>query len=80
MSDVAEKVKFVIVEQLKIKSEKITEEAKITDDLGADSLDIVELMVMLEEDFDIKIPDEEAGKIITVGDVVKCIEDKFSSK
>ena len=80
MADVAEKVKFIITEQLKIKSEKITEEAKITDDLGADSLGIVELIVMLEEDFDIKIADEEAEKIVTVGDVIKCIEDKFSSK
>jgi len=80
MADVAEKVKLIIAEQLKIKNEKITEEAKITDDLGADSLDMVELIVMLEEDFDIKIADEEAEKIVTVGDVIKCIEDKFSSK
>lgn len=80
MADVAGKVKFIISEQLKIKSEKITEEVKIMDDLGADSLDIVELIVMLEEDFDITIADEEAEKIVTVGDVIKCIEDKFSSK
>lgn len=80
MSDIAERVKSIISEQLKIKSEKIIEEAKIMDDLGAESLDMVELIVMLEEDFDIKILDEEAKKIITVGNAIEYIEDKSFSK
>lgn len=80
MSDIAERVKSIISEQLKIKSEKIIEEAKIMDDLGAESLDMVELIVMLEEDFDIKILDEEAKKIITVGNAIEYIEDKSLSK
>ncbi|MGB3242051.1 MAG: acyl carrier protein [Candidatus Omnitrophota bacterium] len=80
MLDVAERVKTVIAEQLKVKSEMVTKEAKIVDDLGAESLDIVEMFVMLEEDFDIKIPDEEVEQMATVGDAIKCIEDKLASK
>lgn len=80
MSDVAERVKAVIAEQLKVKSELVTKETKITDDLGADSLDIVEMFVILEEDFDIKIPDEEVEQMATVGDAIKRIEDKLASK
>jgi len=80
MSDVAEKVKHIIAEQLEIESEKITEEAKMTDDLGADSLDMVELMVMLEEEFYIKIPDAEAKKIITVDEIIEYVNNKLAAK
>ncbi|MEA3488767.1 MAG: acyl carrier protein [Candidatus Omnitrophota bacterium] len=80
MSDVAEKVRSIIAEQLQIRGEKVTEESRIMDDLGADSLDIVELFVILEEDFDIKIPDEGSEKIVTVGDAIKYIENELASK
>lgn len=74
MSEVGLKVKAIIAEQLGAKDESVTDAAKIMDDLGADSLDIVELFVILEENFDIKIPEEEAKKLTTVGDATKYIE------
>ena len=75
MSDVAEKVKKIIAEHLGIDDmEKITEDAKFIDDLGADSLDTVELVMAFEEAFDIEIPDEKAEKILTVGDAISHLE------
>ena len=70
-----EKVKDIIVEQLGVNAEQVTPEAKFIEDLGADSLDTVELVMALEEEFGQEIPDEEAEKLQTVGDVIKYIED-----
>ena len=72
---VFEKVKGVIVEQLGVEEGAVTEEASFIDDLGADSLDIVELIMALEEEFDLEIPDADAEKIVTVGDVVEYIKE-----
>ena len=69
-----EKVKEVIIEQLAVEDEAIKLETSFIDDLGADSLDIVELIMALEEEFDLQIPDSEAEKITTVGDVVEYIK------
>ena len=73
--DVFDKVKEIIVEQLGVAENAVTQEASFIDDLGADSLDIVELIMALEEEFDIEIPDADAEKIVTVGDVVDYIKD-----
>jgi len=70
-----DKVKKIIVEQLGVDEAEVTPEASITDDLGADSLDQVELVMAFETEFNIDIPDEEAEKIKTVGDAVKKIDD-----
>lgn len=70
-----EKVKEVIVDQLGVDEAEVTMEASFVDDLGADSLDIVELIMALETEFDLEIPDEDAEKIATVGDAVKYIKD-----
>ena len=79
MSDVAEKVKKIIAEHLGIDDmEKITNDAKFIDDLGADSLDTVELVMALEEEFDTEIPDEDAEKIKTVKDVYDYIDSKVN--
>ena len=75
MSTTFDKVKKIIVEQLGVDESEVTPEASITDDLGADSLDQVELVMAFETEFNIDIPDEEAEKIKTVGDVVKRIEE-----
>lgn len=75
MSDVAQKVKEIIVEQLDANADEVVESASFIDDLGADSLDTVELVMALEESFDIEIPDEEAEKIKTVGDAISYITD-----
>jgi acyl carrier protein len=72
---VFEKVKKTIVEQLGVEENEVTMDASITDDLGADSLDQVELVMALETEFNLDIPDEEAEKIKTVGDAVKYIEE-----
>lgn len=74
--EIFEKVKGVIVDQLGVAEETVTNEATFLDDLGADSLDIVELIMALEEAFDIEIPDEEVEKAITVKDVVDYIVEK----
>jgi len=71
-----EKVKKIVAEQLNIKEDKITMESSIIDDLGADSLDVVELVLALEEAFGLEIPDEDAEKISTIGDIVAYIENK----
>ncbi len=80
MSNIAEKVKSVIAEQTKIKPEEITENAKFTTDLGLDSLDMVELVVKLEEEWGLEIPDEDAEKLTTVIKAIKYIEEKIASK
>ncbi len=72
---VAEKVKKMIVEQLDVNESEVVPEAKFIDDLGADSLDIVELVMALEDEYGIEIPDEDAEKIETVGDAVRYIEE-----
>jgi len=74
MSDTFNKVKAIIAERLSIDESKITESSSFIEDLGADSLDTVELIMQLEEAFNIQIPDEDAEKISTVGDAVKYIE------
>ena len=74
-NDTFDRVKKIIVEQLGVDESEVTPEASITDDLGADSLDQVELVMAFETEFNIDIPDEEAEKIKTVGDAVKRIDD-----
>jgi len=78
MSTVEERVKKIVVEQLGVKDEEVTPEASFVDDLGADSLDTVELVMALEEEFEIEIPDEAAEKITTVQEAIGYIE-KHSS-
>ena len=73
---VFDKVKKIIVDQLDVEEDKVTEAASITDDLGADSLDVVDLVMSFEEEFDIELPDDQVEKIKTVGDIVKFIEEK----
>ncbi len=73
MSDVESRVKEIVVEQLSVKPEEVTNEASFVDDLGADSLDTVELVMALEEEFDCEIPDEEAEKITTVQQAIDYI-------
>lgn len=75
-STVEERVKTIICDQLAVEPEKVTNGASFIEDLGADSLDIVELVMTMEEEFDLDIPDEDAEKIKTVGDVVKYIANK----
>ena len=74
MSEIAEKVKQIIVDRLGVDESEVTLEASFTNDLGADSLDTVELIMEFEKEFDTSIPDEEAEKIQTVGDAVTYIE------
>ena len=76
MSDVAQKVKSIIAEQLGVKVEEVTDSASFVDDLGADSLDTVELIMALEEEFGIEIPDEDAEKMTTVGEALRYVEEK----
>lgn len=71
-----DRVKKVVVEQLDVNEDEVTQAASFVDDLGADSLDVVELVMGLEEEFDIEIPDEDAEKIATVADAVGYIEEK----
>ncbi|HLD40741.1 MAG TPA: acyl carrier protein [Candidatus Omnitrophota bacterium] len=75
----ADKVKSIIAEQLGVKAEEVTPAASFIDDLGADSLDTVELVMALEEEFGIEIPDEDAEKMATVGDAIKYIEEKSAA-
>jgi len=76
MSDTAERVKKIVVEHLNVDADKVTPTASFIEDLGADSLDTVELVMAFEEEFGIEIPDEAAESIVTVGDAVKFIEAK----
>ncbi|MDD5436024.1 MAG: acyl carrier protein [Candidatus Omnitrophica bacterium] len=71
-----DKIRQIIADQLGVKKEEVTDGAKFVDDLGADSLDTVELVMALEEEFGIEIPDEEAEKLVTVGDALRYIEEK----
>jgi len=73
MSNLSDKVKKIIAEQLGVDEEKVVPEASFVEDLGADSLDTVELVMALEEQFDIEIPDEEAQKILTVKDAIEYV-------
>lgn len=73
---VFDKIKDIIVEQLDVEEDAVTMEASITEDLVADSLDVVDLVMSIEESFDVEIPDEEVENIKTVGDIVKYIENK----
>ena len=77
MSDkpIDQRVKDIVVEQLGVKPEQVTPQAKFIEDLGADSLDTVELVMALEEEFGIEVPDEQAEKLQSVGDVIKYIEE-----
>jgi acyl carrier protein len=77
MSDVEEKVKDIIVEELGVERQKLTSEASFMEDLGADSLDTVELVMAFEKEFDIDIPDEEAEKLRTVGDAMTYLHQKI---
>ena len=74
MSDVAERVKKIVIYHLSVEADKVTESASFIDDLGADSLDTVELVMAFEEEFGCEIPDDAAEKIQTVGDAVKFLE------
>jgi acyl carrier protein len=74
MSDTAERVKKIVVEHLNVDAEKVTDNASFIEDLGADSLDTVELVMAFEEEFGIEIPDDAAESIVTVGDAVKYID------
>ena len=74
MSEVAERVKAIIVDKLSVEETEVTNEASFTNDLGADSLDTVELIMQFEKEFGISIPDDQAEKITTVGDAIAYIE------
>jgi acyl carrier protein len=78
-ADIFDRVKKVVVEQLEVEPEKVTPEASFANDLKADSLDVVELVMALEEEFDIEIPDEAAEKIDTVGKAVDHISEKVGA-
>jgi len=78
MANVSEKVKNIVSEQLGVEMEKLSDGSKFIDDLGADSLDIVELVMAFEEEFDCEIPDTDADKIRTLGDAVKYIDEKLA--
>ena len=75
MSTIEERVKKIVVEQLGVKEDEVTPNASFVDDLGADSLDTVELVMAFEEEFDLEIPDEDAEKITTVGDAISYIKE-----
>ncbi len=79
MSDIAERVKKIVVEHLGVDADKVTEDASFIDDLGADSLDNVEMVMAFEEEFGIEIPDDAAETIQTVGDAIKYIEKNASA-
>ena len=78
MSDVADRVKKIVVERLSVEEDKVVEAASFVDDLGADSLDTVELVLAFEEEFNLEIPDDAAEKIGTVGDAIKHISEAVS--
>ncbi len=76
MSDAAAKVKEIIANELGVEMEKVTDEASFVEDLGADSLDTVELVMAFEEEFGVEIPDEDAEQMQTVGDAIRYLQDK----
>ncbi len=80
MSDIAAKVKAIIVDKLGVDESEVTNEASFTNDLGADSLDTVELIMEFEKEFDLAIPDDQAEKISTVGEAIKHIEEGVKNK
>jgi acyl carrier protein len=80
MSSVAEKVKSIIAEQLSVDEEEVTNDASFVDDLGADSLDVVELVMAFEEEFGIEIPDDDAEKITKVKDAIEYIDSHAKAK
>lgn len=77
--DILERVKEIVVEQLGVDEDEVTMEASFVEDLGADSLDIVELVMAFEEEFDLEIPDEEAENITTVGDAVEYLKKELDA-
>lgn len=79
-NEIEARVKKIVVEQLGVKEDEITTEASFVDDLGADSLDTVELVMALEEEFETEIPDEEAEKIVTIKDAVKYIAERMEKE
>jgi acyl carrier protein len=79
MSDISERVKKIVVEHLGVEPDKVTDQASFIDDLGADSLDTVELVMAFEEEFGCEIPDDAAETILTVGDAVKFLEKNAKS-
>jgi acyl carrier protein len=79
MSSVLERVKKIVVEQLGVDDDQVTPNASFTDDLGADSLDTVELVMALEQEFNLEIPDEDAEKITNIEEAVKYIQEKLES-
>ncbi|HNZ69819.1 MAG: acyl carrier protein [Prolixibacteraceae bacterium] len=80
MSDIAAKVRAIIVDKLGVDESEVTNEASFTNDLGADSLDTVELIMEFEKEFDLAIPDDQAEKISTVGEAINHIEDAIQNK
>ncbi|UCG75259.1 MAG: acyl carrier protein [Gemmatimonadota bacterium] len=76
MSDFSARVKEIIANELGVEIEKVTEDASFVDDLGADSLDTVELVMAFEEEFEVEIPDEDAERMQTVGDAIQYLEEK----
>jgi len=78
-SGLEDRVADIIVEQLQVSRDEVVPEASFVDDLGADSLDIVELVMAMEEEFDVEIPDEDAEKIQTIGDAVTYLKEKLES-
>jgi acyl carrier protein len=80
MSDIASKVKGIIVEKLGVDESEVTPEASFTNDLGADSLDTVELIMELEKEFNVSIPDEQAENITTVGQAINYLEEQVGKK
>lgn len=80
MAQMGDRIRQIIAEQLGVKIEDVTPQASFIDDLGADSLDTVELVMALEEEFGLEIPDEDAEKMTTVADAIKYIEEKASAK
>ncbi|OGW81366.1 MAG: acyl carrier protein [Omnitrophica bacterium RIFCSPHIGHO2_02_FULL_51_18] len=80
MAEISQKVKSIIAEQLGVKVEEVTDTASFVDDLGADSLDTVELVMALEEEFGIEIPDEDAEKMTNVGEAIRYLEEKTVNK
>ena len=76
--DIFEQVKKILCDQLDLEEEQVNEDSEVIDDLGADSLDIVDLVMTLEEEFDTEIPDEDIENVKTVGDIVKYIEERVA--